>query len=103
MKYLFKHTRLILALTFVIASLLSSPGYSQSNNSTQSSQTLAERLGYSDTDKLLIVHNDDIGFSGSANAATLLAFDMGPLKSGAFMVPPPWFLIFPEDTSPSRV
>ena len=57
----------------------------------QNTLTLAERLGYSSDAKLLIVHADDVGFSHSANAATIQAFEFGPVQTGAIMVPAPWF------------
>ena len=56
-----------------------------------SSQTLAERLGYEATDKLLIVNGDDIGMSHAANAASIQAMEDGLMTSGTIMVPCPWF------------
>ena len=57
----------------------------------QTQQTLAERLGYSATDKLLIVNGDDIGMSHAANAASIKAMEEGLMTSGTIMVPCPWF------------
>ncbi|MBX2818952.1 MAG: polysaccharide deacetylase family protein [Rhodothermaceae bacterium] len=57
----------------------------------QTSPTLAERLGYSATDKLLIVNGDDIGMSHAANAAAIKAMEDGLMTSGTIMVPCPWF------------
>ncbi|MEM8488530.1 MAG: polysaccharide deacetylase family protein [Bacteroidota bacterium] len=54
-------------------------------------QTLAERLGYKATDKLLIVNGDDIGMSHAANAASIDAMENGLMTSGTIMVPCPWF------------
>ena len=54
-------------------------------------QTLAERLGYKATDKLLIVNGDDIGMSHAANSASIDAMENGLMTSGTIMVPCPWF------------
>ena len=57
----------------------------------QTSPTLAERLGYEATDKLLIINGDDIGMSHAANAASIKAMEEGLMTSGTIMVPCPWF------------
>lgn len=56
----------------------------------QNSPTLSERLGYSKTDKLLIVHADDIGLSHSENIATLEAVRSGIVNSTSIMMPSAW-------------
>lgn len=53
--------------------------------------SLAERLGYRATDRLLIINGDDVGNSHAANAATIDAMEHGLLTSGTIMVPCPWF------------
>lgn len=45
------------------------------------SQTLAEKLGYSKDDKLLIIHGDDVGVSHSQNMATFAAIKNGLVTS----------------------
>lgn len=55
-------------------------------------RTLAERLGYKATDKLLIINGDDTGMSHSANVATFDSLDHGLMTSATIMVPCPWFL-----------
>lgn len=54
------------------------------------SATLAERLGYAPTDKLLIVNCDDLGSSRSANVGVYDALRNGLATSASLMVPCPW-------------
>ena len=53
--------------------------------------SLAERLGYKATDKLLIVNGDDVGMCHSANLATIESLEKGQMRSSTIMVPCPWF------------
>src|SRR5262245_32654849 len=55
------------------------------------SRSLAERLGYKSTDKLLIVNGDDVGMCHSANMATIEALEKGLMRSATIMVPCGWF------------
>jgi len=55
-----------------------------------SSQSLAERLGYNEDDKLLIIHADDLGVSHSENIASFLAMKAGSVNSASVMMPTPW-------------
>ena len=48
---------------------------------------LAEKLGYSKGDKLLIIHADDIGLSNSVNQASFKALKNGYVNSGSIMMP----------------
>lgn len=64
-------------------------------NLTQTSRaaerSLAERLGYQATDKLLIVNGDDAGMCHPANLATIECLEKGLMRSATMMVPCPWF------------
>ena len=53
--------------------------------------SLAERLGFKATDKILIVNVDDIGNSHAANAAVMDALQNGLATSATIIVPGPWF------------
>lgn len=53
--------------------------------------TLAEKLGYKATDKILIVNGDDVGMSHSANLATIECMEKGIMRTATIMVPCPWF------------
>src|SRR5437588_12756760 len=55
-------------------------------------RSLAERLGYKPTDKLLIVNGDDAGMCHAANQATIESLENGLMRSSTLMVPCPWFL-----------
>ncbi|MBN1108803.1 MAG: polysaccharide deacetylase family protein [Bacteroidales bacterium] len=55
------------------------------------SQTLAERLGYKASDRLLIINCDDVGMCHSANLAVIDGMENGLITSGTIMTPCPWF------------
>ena len=58
--------------------------------STAFAQTVAERLGYKSTDRLLIINNDDAGMCHSANLATMEALEKGLITTSTIMAPCPW-------------
>lgn len=66
------------------------PAFAASRGSGEDSRTLAQRLGYSSRDRLLIVNCDDLGSSRSANLAIERALRKGSATSASLMVPCPW-------------
>jgi chitin disaccharide deacetylase len=50
-----------------------------------------KKLGYSDTDRLVILHTDDIGMCHASVQAFRDLWAFGGITSGAVMVPCPWF------------
>lgn len=53
-------------------------------------RNLAEKLGYSPNEKLLIIHADDIGLAHSENTATIASMKNGVVNSTSIMMPSPW-------------
>jgi chitin disaccharide deacetylase len=49
------------------------------------------RLGLKDTDRVVIIHTDDIGMCQSSVDAFIDLWEFGLISSGAVMVPCPWF------------
>ena len=54
-------------------------------------RSIAERLGYKPTDKILIVNGDDTGMCHAANMATIDSLEKGLMRTATIMVPCPWF------------
>ena len=52
---------------------------------------LLKKLGYSDSDRLVIIHTDDIGMCQASIQAYKDLWEFGTISSGAVMVPCPWF------------
>lgn len=50
-----------------------------------------KKLGFSDTDRVVIVHTDDIGMCQASLTAFEHLWEFGTISSGAVMVPCPWF------------
>jgi hypothetical protein len=51
-----------------------------------------KKLGFSNDDRVVIIHTDDIGMCQASVAAFAEMVDFGLISSGAVMVPCPWFL-----------
>jgi chitin disaccharide deacetylase len=63
-------------------------------NATQAQtvgKSLAERLGYAQDARLVIVHADDLGMTHAVNAASIKGLETGLVTSASIMVPCPWF------------
>lgn len=52
---------------------------------------LLKKLGYTDSDRLAIIHTDDIGMCQASLAAFEHLWEFGTISSGAVMTPCPWF------------
>jgi hypothetical protein len=50
-----------------------------------------KKLGYSEQDRLVIIHTDDIGMCQASLQAFSDLWEFGTISSGAVMVPCPWF------------
>ncbi|TFG29751.1 MAG: ChbG/HpnK family deacetylase [Promethearchaeota archaeon] len=53
---------------------------------------MIEKLGFDSSDKVVIFHIDDIGFSHASNVASFECLDFGIASCGSILVPAPWFL-----------
>jgi hypothetical protein len=49
-----------------------------------------KKLGFSDTDRLIIIHTDDIGMCQASVQAYADLWEFGGISSGAIMMPCPW-------------
>jgi predicted glycoside hydrolase/deacetylase ChbG (UPF0249 family) len=56
------------------------------------SNPVLRRLGFSENDRVAIIHTDDIGMCLSSVMAFADLWEFGLISSGAVMVPCPWFL-----------
>lgn len=75
-----KHEQIPISLNTAIKLLLKKRSYSQYTG-------LAEKLGYSENDKLLIIHADDLGLARSVNKASFDAIKKNMVSSASIMAP----------------
>ena len=54
--------------------------------------TFGERLGWKATDRILILHNDDVGMSHESNVGTIEGYEKGLVSSNSVMMPCSWVL-----------
>jgi predicted glycoside hydrolase/deacetylase ChbG (UPF0249 family) len=57
---------------------------------------LLKKLGYSNSDRLVIIHVDDVGMCHASLQGFKDLWEFGTISSGAVMVPCPWFMAVAE-------
>jgi hypothetical protein len=82
--------RALLVLLVVAGPRAGSAAHSQETTGG-ATPSVQERLGYSPSARLLILHADDLGMSRSVNRATFEALEHGWITSASILVPCPWF------------
>lgn len=74
-----KMKRMILILTLIVGLQT----YAQA-------QTYAEKLGWSEGSRVLMIHADDAGMSHASNQAIIATLEAGTVTSASIMMPCPW-------------
>ena len=59
---------------------------------TWAEPTFGERLGWKPEDRVLILHNDDVGMSHESNLGTIEGYENGLITSNSTMMPCSWVL-----------
>jgi predicted glycoside hydrolase/deacetylase ChbG (UPF0249 family) len=75
----------------VIVGTLAQPSQRAGVATAQANRTVAERLGYPASSRLLVLHADDFGMLHSVNRATIEALNNKWITSASILVPCPWF------------
>ena len=84
--------KLIIVIIFATALAKAQTSQEQASaSSRQTPKTVAERLGYPATSRLLVIHADDFGMLHSVNKATIEALNNKWITSASILVPCPWF------------
>lgn len=81
MKHLFKFVACVALLTAAVPAAAQQP-------------TFAERLGWPEGARVLILHSDDVGMSHASNQGTIEALEYGMVTSVSVMMPTPWVVEF---------
>src|SRR5215216_6529923 len=63
----------------------------EASNRVMTPNPFLKKLSYSATDRLVIIHTDDIGMCHASVQAFRDLWSFGTITSGATMVPCPWF------------
>ena len=79
------------ALIFLASICLTNMAYLSDTGNSSSKATLAERLGFKASDRVLIINGDDVGVSHASVAATTDSLEHGLMTCATIMVPCPWF------------
>jgi len=74
---------------FIFATLV---GVCLMTTTASAEPTFGERLGWKATDRILILHNDDVGMSHESNLGTIEGYEKGLLTSNSTMMPCSWVL-----------
>lgn len=75
----------------ILLSLFAFAALSQSQTQNPPLKSVAERLGYPASSRLLVIHADDFGMSHSVNRAIIEALENHWVASASILVPCPWF------------
>jgi predicted glycoside hydrolase/deacetylase ChbG (UPF0249 family) len=80
----------LFSISLIMQNQKSNAQTTQAAGKTPERRSLAERLGFAATDKILIINCDDVGNSHASNAAVMDGMENGLITSATIMVPCPW-------------